>query len=115
MREIDYNTLKVGDKIITRDGRDGRVICTDLKRDFPIVVAILSKDGTEHTQSYYKNGYVRNDVFSNESDIFLPPQKEYVGLYKDINGGYVACKYQSKADAENCISSDCLKLVEIEL
>ena len=43
MRPIEYEKLKVGDEVVTRDGRKGRVICTDLspRDERPIVTAVL--------------------------------------------------------------------------
>jgi preprotein translocase subunit YajC len=104
MKQIDYNTLKVGDKVITRDGREGRVICTDLNNPQPIAVAVWSnsKGTREHINQYLKNGKV-SDSDNMMQDIFLPPKKEYVNLYREDNGFFRVTPnpYQSKSEAEN--------------
>jgi len=84
MKQIDYNTLKVGDKVITRDGREGRVICTDLNNPQPIAVAVWSnsKGTREHINQYLKNGKV-SDSDNMMQDIFLPPKKEKIALYRN--------------------------------
>lgn len=114
MREIIFEELKIGDEVVTRDGNKGRIICVDLKdNSYPIAVAVTDEE-KEGIQTNTKEG--RFSISRKSSfDIFLSPKKEYVGLYRRSNGGYYTEDYKSKEDAENCISMDCIQLIEVEV
>ena len=96
MRPIVYEELKVGDEVVTRDGRKGRVICTDVKSvpplaSQPICCLIPSEEcGSEVPEFYFKDGGWVDHKESPE-DIFLPPKKEYVNLYRDKRTGIYWC------------------------
>jgi len=121
MKQIDYNTLKVGDKVITRDGREGRVICTDLNNPQPIAVAVWSnsKGTREHINQYLKNGKV-SDSDNMMQDILLPPKKEYVNLYRnDSFGNYsLGEAFSSREEAERYVCGAAgfklIKTIEVE-
>lgn len=59
-----------GVKVVTRDGRNARIICTDLKGDQKIAIAITAgtSDKYEHVNVCYENG---NFYKSGESDMDL--------------------------------------------
>ena len=48
-------------KVITRDGRSARIICTDINNPYPIVAAIKRTDGTEGIEIYTKDGHFLSD------------------------------------------------------
>ena len=90
-------------KVITRDGRDVRIVCTDCKNyEYPIVALVTYKDdefvvnctkeGKCHTPNKYKY------------DLFFTPEKKegWVNIYLDAeNSSYVeTCIYKSKEEAE---------------
>lgn len=84
--------IKVGDKVVTRDGRKGRVICTDIKwfvsgTQLPIVVCLDKENGDQTAEYYYQDGRAYR---SKESglDIFQAPKKEKLLLHKWVNGDY---------------------------
>ena len=69
-------------KVVTRDGRDVRIICTDRKETQPII-ALVTINGKEEVRSYYQNGRWSN---TNEwyLDLFFAPTKKegWVNIYK---------------------------------
>lgn len=79
-------------KVVTRNGRNVRIICTDKKGfDYPIVALIENKlEGFEGVLYYTKDGkYTANK--SSDSDLFFAPEKHegYVSIYRRvINDGY---------------------------
>ena len=90
-------------KVITRDGRDVRIVCTDCKNyEYPIVALVTynddefvvncTKEGKCHTPNKYKY------------DLFFTPEKKegWVNIYLDAeNSSYVeTCIYKSKEEAE---------------
>ena len=106
-------------KVVTRDGRKIRIICTDAKTPYPVIALVESTDGTtEQLLSFIKNGkYFDNR--SNAEDLFFAPEKHkgWVNVYKDGNRDYFtlgAMIYDRKEDAEECRSEDCIATVKIE-
>lgn len=75
-------------KIVTYDGSDVRVICTNrLDKDYP-VVALVRKKNVETLESYTKDGkYINNKI--NNYDLFFAPEKKegWINVYRG-NGGY---------------------------
>ena len=122
MREIDYKTLKVGNKVVTRDGREGRILCKDLKdnKGFCIACAIINQENThEHINLYRKNGGFSEDINTElNADIFLPPQIEKLEIYQWENGVYFISKIGGIVDIPKGFESmnyKHIKSLEIEL
>lgn len=90
-------------KIVTRDGRAVKILCTD-RKDFhqhPIV-ALVQTDGTEQIYDYMVDGsYIANTQCSR--DLFFAPKRKsgWVNIYKYTSGHiYLGELYNSKEDAE---------------
>ena len=104
-------------KVVTRDGRNARIICTD-KRGlyFPIIALIENKSGLGEAIIYYtKDGkfYING---STDYDLFFAPEKHegWVNLYKWLGKDYTCNMgnvYNSKAEAENGSSNNNYKYV----
>ena len=123
MREIIFDELKVGKEVVTRDGRKGRVICTDYnspeKRDYPIICLI--DDGlAEKIEIYTKSGEYELDYFD-DIDIFLPPKTEYVNIYYNSIGNSYYCgesyddKKHAKVEVDSKLRVKYIKTIEVEL
>ncbi len=75
---FDIEKAKQGAKVVTRDGRNVRILCFDRNSDeYPIVVLIQKKDGEDdEIETYAKNGkYV---IPSDELDNDLVIEEECV-------------------------------------
>ena len=77
-------------KVITRNGRNVRIICTDKKGyEYPIVALIENKlEGFEGVLYYTKDGkYTANE--SSISDLFFAPEKHegWVSIYRGVKNG----------------------------
>ena len=93
-------------KLVTRDGREARIICTDMKSTtYPVVALIENGSGYEQLTTFSKNGeYAVNE--SSRSDLFFAPEKHegWANLYKWVNKDcayYMGSIFNSKAEAEN--------------
>ena len=91
-------------KVVTRDGRNARIICTDMKSTtYPVVALIENGSGYEQLFTFSKNGeYAVNE--SSISDLFFAPEKHtgWVNIYKSKYDGYELSQvYQRKEDAES--------------
>ena len=98
----DYlkNPLK---KVVTRDGLNARIICTDRKDlKFPIVALIETKSGGEFLQYYTKDGtYFVDDLC--DADLFFLPEKHegWINLHKNEQGRvFPSYIYQTEEEAE---------------
>ena len=89
-------------KIVTRDGRDVRIICTDRRKTiYPIIALCFMEDGSERLSSYLPNGKEHVGEDSND-DLFFAPEKHegWVNLYNLSEGPYLGSVYSSKEVAE---------------
>lgn len=74
-------------KVVTRNGRNVRIICTDKKGyEYPIVALIENKlEGLEGVLYYTKDGeYTANE--SSMSDLFFAPEKHegWISIYRGV-------------------------------
>ena len=105
-------------KVVTRNGRNVRIICTDKKGfDYPIVALIENKlEGFEGVLYYTKDGkYIANE--SSDSDLFFAPEKHegYVNLYRSLDKDctyYLGNIYNSKAEAEDTRENKKFKYID---
>ena len=91
-------------KVITRDGRKARVICTDAKNNYPIVALIEMPNGRERQPCGYKEDgtYIIGERLSCY-DLFFAPEKHegWLNIYRSESGFYLRGKpYKSKEEAE---------------
>ena len=89
-------------KVITRDGKSARIICTNAKGNFPIIALVEIHNGAETVIRLKENGHFYNDT-ENSSDLFFAPVKKegWINLYKinsTISPGPRA--YDTKEEAE---------------
>ena len=92
-------------KVITRDGNSVRILCTDAKGNFPIIVLIEMHNGTETVFRLKENGHYYNDT-EDPCDLFFATEKKegWINLYKinsTISPGPRA--YNTKEEAESVI------------
>ena len=89
-------------KVVTRDGKNVRIVCTDANMDYPIVALVESMDGTgERVVSFSKEGlYLRNDVCID--DLFFAPEKHegWINIFSYEKSFARGPIYNSKEEAE---------------
>lgn len=76
-------------KVVTRDGRPVRIICTDADTKCgPIVAVVTMVDQAKDVLIYYENGkYFSSDSVSSD-DLFFAPEKKvgWMNLYRKYFG-----------------------------
>lgn len=95
-------------KLVTRDGRKARVVCTDrLMEDFPIC-GLVDENGEEYYYSYTINGKHLINSDSNVDLFFAPEKKEgWVNVFKtDIDMFKSGRIYNSKTEAKESVVCD---------
>ena len=106
-------------KVITRDGREVRIICTDYKGLLPII-ALIARGEKEDINSFYENGRDNNTYLSNLDLFFAPIKREgWINIYKGIVKDYLPSVgqkvYKSKESAiTNKRDDNYLTTVKIE-
>lgn len=105
-------------KVVTRDGRNVRIICTDAKGDFPIVALMETPDGsTEFPHKFKNNGHFLNGDENYHLNLFFTSVKHegWVNLYKDSDGVYASMDtFKTKEEAEALSCSSCIATVKVE-
>ena len=105
--------LKTSRKVVTRDGRDVRIICKDRLSGVGPIVALVNESGEENIVSYDINGKFHKHSDS-ELDLFFAPDKHegWVNVYKGEDGLYysgdlVSTKERALKIAEgyNCVAT----------
>ena len=113
MKEFNLNEyLKdPSKKVVTRDGRAVRIICTDAKGDEPIIALVYNNiREEENVYTYNRDGYFCNN---NDSclDLFFDTVKKegWVNIYKDkeIKYPYIpGIIHDSEEEAKEAIKGD---------
>lgn len=91
-------------KIVTREGKPARIICTDAKFEKYQVLALITKeDGQEMLATLETSGKFRSG-YNSHLDLFFAAEKHegWVNIYLDAdNSSYVGtCIYKSKEESE---------------
>ena len=91
-------------KVVTRDGRNVRIICTNAKGNFPIIALVKTHNDTEVALRLSEDGHFYNDA-EDSYDLFFATEKQegWINVYlDDQNNSYVGtCIFKSKEEAEN--------------
>lgn len=92
-------------KIVTRDGRSVRIVCTDREKEYYPIIALIKTPYGETTIACTKDG---EHEFGSESkwDIFFATEKHegYVNIFANPDGSnslWDSRIYKSKEDAED--------------
>ena len=95
-------------KVVTRDGRAVRIICTDAKGDEPIIALVYNNNREEENVYTYN----REGIFYNNNDscldlFFAPVKREgWINIYRDNNTTYIGDVYPNEKDAKKYKDDD---------
>ena len=100
-------------KVVTREGRDVRIICTDKCGGHPIV-ALVRYDDAESLVCYDMNGR----MWGSTEDLFFAPEKHegWVNVYKSGNGWFLGANiWQTEEEAKKWVgATDYTVTIKIE-
>lgn len=106
-------------KVVTRNGRNVRIICTDKKGyEYPIVALVENKfEEIEIAVCYTEGGKLYSNDSSN-ADLFFAPEKHegWVNVYKNLitsTSFYCDYVFDSEEKAKEC-GDDAIATVKIE-
>lgn len=109
-------------KVVTRDGRPVRIVCTDIKTKFNIPIVALIYDAesdTEMCQYYHTDGTLVSGA-EYSVDLFFAPTKHerWQNIYNDYRGGYYTGDiYSTEQEAKKVVEAgrkDYVATVKIE-
>ena len=107
-------------KLVTRDGRNARIVCTDAKGTYPILaLAKYDNDEFESAVFYTKNGTLNSDGSKHPSDLFFESKKHegYACVYFTKGIYYLDDTiFSSKEEADNHAKhfSDSIATIKVE-
>lgn len=106
-------------KVVTRDGRNVRIICTDKRGDYPVVALIgIQDNGDESLDAFTENGCWALSGKESVDDLFFAPEKHegWVNIYKYGEDKYITSEvvYTKKEDAIMGKNKSYLTTIKIE-
>ena len=103
-------------KVVTRDGREVRIICTNMKSEYPLIALAINKDNNKESLLNYKeNGKYFYAV--SENDLFFAPIKRegWINIYGSDTGIYAGQTiHKSKKEAMINKCDICIDTIKIE-
>ena len=92
-------------KVVTGDGRNVRIICTDSKiRHYPIIALVEEPSRFENLFSYTEGGQMVSYEPLEKYDLFFTPEKHegWVNVYHDLEHNEIYCGriYASEEEAK---------------
>ena len=105
-------------KIVTRNGKNVRIICINAKGNFPIIALVETHNGTETVLRLSEDGHFHNTT-KDSRDIFFVTEKQegWINIYKGKEGHYPGkCLCSTKEEAVNlrCINTEYITTVKVE-
>ena len=101
-------------KVVTKDGRNVRIVCTDVKSELYPVLALVDNWGEEICNSYTKEGRF---LPGNEAhrDLFFAPEKHegWVNVYRCLDDMMCGSVFATEEDAK-CKAKTAIATVRIE-
>lgn len=100
-------------KVVTRDGRNVKIHCTNYQWSFPIIAEI---EGLDTSMAFNIDGVYGLFPGSNYDLFFAPEKREgWINLYKDVEGNIVTSQvYKTKKSAEASSCRTCIATIKIE-
>ena len=105
-------------KVVTRDGRNVRIVCTDMKNtSYPIVALITDKEAGEFCIEYTSDGKFRDLNIEYTLDLFFAPEKHegWINVYEEGSNRYLeGCIYETKEEAKRIRGYGYITTIKIE-
>ena len=90
-------------KVITRDGRSVRIVCTDIMGALYPVLAVYKKDPTHEVwNSYTTDGRLYTEGDDTQADLFFAPEKKegWINVYSDEDKYKLGATYVYPSEQE---------------
>lgn len=115
MKKFNLEAAKAGAPVVTRDGRQARIICFDRKETKYAIIALIeaAHSSGEFIESFTSDGHYGHSSFDH-LDLFMKPTKKegWVVIYP--NGKVGVSIHETREDAEYFAGSMMLGITKIE-
>lgn len=102
---LDEYLKNPNQKVVTRDGRNVKIHCTNYRSNQPIIAEV---EGVDYSISFYLNGRFLSFGESSNCDLFFAPEKHegWVNLYRSASyAANAGCVFTSEKEAKESIYS----------
>ena len=108
---IDEYLKNPNKKVITRDGRNVKIHCTNYCANQPIIAEV---EGADYSTSFLSNGRFFS-FEENRNDLFFAPEKHegWVNIYPGPFTGVVV--YKSEEDAKHCANANAKVIATVKI
>ena len=104
-------------KVMTRDGRKARIVCTDMKNEQPIL-ALITEGNREDIRFYSQNGVWCNDFPNHKLDLVFASikKKGWINIFRYKTELYIGDIFETKEEAEKMgkLSKNYITTIKIE-
>ena len=104
-------------KVMTRDGRKARIVCTDMKNEQPIL-ALITEGNREDIRFYSQNGVWCNNFPNHKLDLVFAPikKKGWINIFRYKTDLYSGDIFETKEKAEKMgkLSKNYITTIKIE-
>lgn len=104
-------------KVMTRDGRKVRILCTDMKNKQP-VLALITEGNREDIHFYSQNGVWCNEFPNHKLDLVFAPikKKGWINIFRCKTDLYIGDVFETKEEAEKMgkLSKNYITTIKIE-
>lgn len=104
-------------KVMTRDDRKARILCTDMKNGQPIL-ALITEKNREDIHFYSQNGVWCNDFLNHKLDLVFAPikKKGWINIFRCKTDLYIGNVFETKEVAEKMgkLSKNYITTIKIE-
>ena len=104
-------------KVMTRDGRKARIVCTDMKNKQPIL-ALITEGNREDIRFYSQNGVWCNNFPNHKLDLVFAPikKKGWANIFRYKTDLYSGDIFETKEKAEKMgkLSKNYITTIKIE-
>ena len=105
-------------KIVTREGKPARIICTDARGEYPVIALIEHYQETlDVTFSFTKDGKWCTDGTNSNKDLFFAPEKHegWTNVYEEGTNRYLdGCICSTEEEAKRIRGYGYITTIKIE-
>lgn len=119
MRQFDLDKYlkNPNRKVVTRDGRSVRIVCTDMIGTSYPILAICRVDATHDCYYSYTLNGKHNLGVDSRLDLFFAPEKRsgWINIYDRTGDAHASrCIYDTEEEALKCASVERVDTIKIE-
>ena len=105
-------------KVVTREGKPARIICTDARGEYPVIALIEHYQETlDVTFSFTKDGKWCTDETNSNKDLFFAPEKHegWTNVYEEGTNRYLdGCICSTEEEAKRIRGYGYITTIKIE-